>query len=101
MNEIADTVPSGKHPLVVTSYFGRNPNAFLLLVKLAHRLAVAVQESCPSAMNFPNPAASAEADVVVVMDSDEPWLPKDNKPAQGATIFDLDADSLKMSMPFL
>ena len=43
--------------------------------------------------------ALAEADVVLVIDSDVPWIPKENKPAKGAKIFHLDVDPLKEQMP--
>ena len=105
---------TAKHPLVVTSYIGKNPKAVPLLVELSDRLGVAVHESCPSAMNFPSShpghqgcqwngggqsPALAEADVVLVIDSDVPWIPKENKPAKGAKIFHLDVDPLKEQMP--
>ena len=114
VNEIVEALISAKHPLVVTSYLGKNPKAVPLLVELSNRLSVAVHESCPSAMNFPasNPAhqgcqwngggqspALAEADVMLVIDSDVPWIPKDNKPAKDAKIFHLDVDPLKEQMP--
>jgi acetolactate synthase I/II/III large subunit len=103
-----------KHPLVVTSYVGKNPKAVICLVELCTKLAIAVHESCPSAMNFPasHPShqgcqwngggqspALAEADVILVIDSDVPWIPKDNKPAPGAKIFHIDVDPLKEQMP--
>jgi acetolactate synthase I/II/III large subunit len=98
----------------VTSYIGKNPKAVTRLVELCDRLSIAVHESCPSAMNFPasHPAhqgcqwngggqspALAEADVVLVIDSDVPWIPKENNPAKGATIFHIDVDPLKEQMP--
>jgi acetolactate synthase-1/2/3 large subunit len=41
----------------------------------------------------------AEADVVLVIDSDVPWIPTINRPADGARIFHIDIDPLKDSMP--
>jgi acetolactate synthase-1/2/3 large subunit len=43
--------------------------------------------------------ALAEADVVLVIDSDVPWIPKENNPAKGAKIFHIDVDPLKEQMP--
>jgi acetolactate synthase-1/2/3 large subunit len=73
-----------------------------------------VLESVPSAMNFPhdhplylgsqwneprqNPAL-AEADCVLVVDSDVPWIPTVSRPADGAAIFHVDVDPLKEAMP--
>ena len=84
-------------PLVVTSYLGRQPAAVDELVKLCTRLGVGVLESVPSTMNYP-PAdplhqgsqwnqpvqnvALAEADVVLVLDSDVPWVPTVNRPGR-------------------
>lgn len=114
MAEIADALLAAEHPLVVTSYLGKNPKAVLRLVELCDRLAVAVHESCPSAMNFPashyahqgcqwnrggQSSALAEADVVLVLDSDVPWIPKDNKPNPNTRIFHVDVDPLKEQMP--
>ena len=73
-----------------------------------------VLESVPNYMNFPsdhplylgnqgnepvqNPAL-AEADVVVVIDSDVPWIPMVNHPSEGAKIYHIDIDPLKEAMP--
>jgi acetolactate synthase I/II/III large subunit len=114
VSEIVEALIFAKHPLVVTSYLGKNPKAVALLMELSDRLSVAVHESCPSAMNFPasHPAhqgcqwngggqvlALAEADVVIVIDSDVPWIPKESKPAEDAKIFHIDVDPLKEQMP--
>ena len=114
MKEIVEALLTAKHPLVVTSYVGKNPKAVSLLVELCDKLSIAVHESCPSAMNFPasHPAhqgcqwngggqspALAEADVVLVIDSDVPWIPKENNPAKDAKIFHIDVDPLKEQMP--
>ena len=105
---------TAKYPLVVTSYLGKNPKAVPLLVQLCDRLSIAVHESCPSAMNFPashpahqgcqwngggQSAALAEADVILVIDSDVPWIPKESSPTKGAKIFHIDVDPLKEQMP--
>jgi acetolactate synthase-1/2/3 large subunit len=112
--EIAAALAGAARPLVVTTYVGRNPKAVGELVRLCERLGVGVLESVPTAMNYPNDAAMhqgnqwnqphqnaslAEADVVLVIDSDVPWIPAVNKPAQGAGIFHIDIDPLKDAMP--
>src|SRR5690606_38030172 len=100
--------------LVVTSYLGRNPAAVHELVKLCDALSVGVIESGPSVLNFPstNPhhegsqwttaaqhPALAEADLVLVLDSDVPWIPSVNRPSPGARIIHVDLDPLKEQMP--
>jgi acetolactate synthase-1/2/3 large subunit len=112
--EIAARLASASRPLVVTSHLGRNPRAVPLLQRLCGRLAVGVLESVPSAMNYPHddplylgsqwnePAQNpdlAEADAVLVLESDVPWIPLHNRPPEGAAIFHIDADPLKEDIP--
>jgi len=44
-------------------------------------------------------AVLAEADVILVVDSDVPWIPAVSKPRAGARIFHIDVDPLKEQMP--
>lgn len=106
---------AGAHrPLVVTSYLGRKPEAVDELVRFCRRLGIGVLESAPGAMNFPHSdplyqgnhwnhpfqnAALAEADVVLVLDSDVPWVPSVSRPNPAATVFHIDVDPLKEAMP--
>jgi len=110
---VAD-LASAKRPLIVTSYLGRNTAAVEELLKLCVSHGIGVLESVPSAMNFPpdNPlhqgiqwnqkqqnAALAEADVVLVLDSDIPWIPLHNRPLPAARVHHIDLDVLKEQMP--
>lgn len=111
--EIASALGAARRPLVVTSYLGRNAAAVAELVNLCERTGAGVVESAPSAMNFPhshplyqgsywnNPVqnpALAEADCILVIDSDVPWIPVVNRPAPGARVFHVDVDPLKLGM---
>jgi acetolactate synthase I/II/III large subunit len=114
LTELVDSLLAAKRPLVVTSYLGRNPDAVAELVRLADRLGIGVLESVPNYLNFPtdhpcyvgqqgneptqNPAL-AEADLVLVLDSDVPWIPALNKPADTAKICHIDIDPLKERTP--
>jgi acetolactate synthase-1/2/3 large subunit len=112
--DIVRALASAKRPLVVTSYLGRNPAASEQLVRLAQRLGLGVLESVPNHLSFPhdNPLyqgsqwnekrqnmALAEADVILVIDSDVPWIPQINKPSRDAKIIHIDVDPLKHQMP--
>jgi acetolactate synthase-1/2/3 large subunit len=103
-----------ERPLVVTSYLGRNPEAVDRLVALAGRMGLGVLESAPSAMNFPadhplyqgnqwnqplQNESLASADFVLVIDSDVPWIPLVNRPADEALIRHIDIDPLKRDIP--
>jgi acetolactate synthase I/II/III large subunit len=111
--EIATALAGARHPLIVTSYLGRDPAAVPSLVALAELLAIPVLEAMAYHVNFPddhplhagfqyhstgqNPVL-AEADVILVLDSDVPWIPSVNRPAAGAAIYYVDIDPLKSQM---
>jgi len=113
MREIATALARARHPLVVTSYLGRNPAAVPVLVDLAETLAVGVLESAAFCVNFPgdhplhcgyqfttsqqNPVL-AQADVILVVDSDVPWIYASSRPAPGTGIYAIDIDPLKAQM---
>ena len=105
---------AASRPLVVTSYVGRNPAAVEELVRLCRRLAIGVFESVPNYVNFPadnvlyqgsqwneqrQQPVLAEADCILVVDSDIPWIPTVNRPSSGARIHHIDIDPLKEKMP--
>ncbi|MEF2549967.1 thiamine pyrophosphate-requiring protein [Aurantimonas sp. A2-1-M11] len=111
---ILDALAKAERPLVVTSYVGRNPAAVPELVRFCERLGIGVLESVPTAMNFPHDhplyrgnqwneprqnQALADADCVLVIDSDVPWIPTINRPAADAMIIHMDVDPLKEAMP--
>jgi len=108
--EIATALAGARHPLIVTSYLGRDPSAVPSLVSLAELLSIPVVEAMAYHVNFPydhplhagyqyhsvsqNPIL-AEADVVLVIDSDVPWISAVNRPSDGAAIYYVDIDPLK------
>ncbi|TDL15025.1 thiamine diphosphate-binding protein [Rickenella mellea] len=106
---ISQALTAAKSPLIITSYLGRNTRAVALLNKLSKALAIPVFVSCPSVVNIPldhshfiGLSYGAEpnewlrtADVVLVIDSDIPWIPMRNKPLKDARIFHVDVDVLK------
>jgi acetolactate synthase-1/2/3 large subunit len=112
--QIAAALAGAKFPLVVTSFVGRRPAAVAELVTLCETLGVGVLESVPNYVNFPashslylgnqwnlpkQNAALAEADVILVIDSDVPWIPTVSRPVEDAVIFHIDIDPLKQQMP--
>jgi acetolactate synthase I/II/III large subunit len=111
---LVDAVQKAARPLIVTSYVGRSPAAVTELVRFCSRLGVGVLESVPSYVNYPHNdplyqgnqwnhpfqnRALAEADFILVVDSDVPWIPTVSKPSDGASIAIIDVDPLKQSMP--
>ncbi len=111
---LADALLHAERPLIVTSYLGRNAAAVPALVSLCRALGVGVLESVPNYVNFPTDdplyqgnqwnlrrqnTALASADLVLVIDSDVPWIPTVSRPADTARIFHIDIDPLKQQMP--
>jgi len=111
---LVEAVQKAMRPLIVTSYLGRIPAAAAELVRFCNRLGVGVLESVPTAVNYPHNdelyqgnqwnhpfqnRALAEADFVLVIDSDVPWIPTVSKPNDEAAIAIIDVDPLKQSTP--
>lgn len=112
-DEIAAALAAAEHPLIITGHLGRDPAAVPALVALADLLAIPVLESAAFKMNFPadhpmhagwqfttrqqNPLL-AEADVILIIDSDIPYIPVNNAPSEDAAIYVVDTDPLKASM---
>lgn len=115
--EVKDLVSDllvAKKPIVVTSYLGKKEEAVKELLELCDKLAIPVMESVPQTMNFPanhpmhcgyqwnenrqHPILE-DADFILAIDSDVPWIPTKNKPPKDAIIYYIDADPLKEDMP--
>ncbi|KAL5525297.1 hypothetical protein ACEPAF_9167 [Sanghuangporus sanghuang] len=108
-NTIASSLLNAERPLIITSYLGRNTAAVQKLVELSDRLAIPVLVSCPTRVNFPHSHPYfveltfgmvpshwlREADTILVIDSDIPYIPVFNKPRPDAKIFHIDVDVLK------
>jgi acetolactate synthase I/II/III large subunit len=113
-DEIAAALETASEPLIVTSYLGRDQAAVCELVRLAEAAAIGVLESVPMRMNFPadhplhlgyqwhtagQTALLAQADVILVVGSDVPWIPSVNRPSGSARIYVVDVDPLKEQLP--
>jgi acetolactate synthase-1/2/3 large subunit len=111
---LVDSIQKAARPLIVTSYLGRNPTSVTELVRFCGRLGVGALESVPAYVNFPHNdplyqgshwnhpfqnRALKEADFILVVDSDVPWIPTVSKPSEKAKIAIIDVDPLKESTP--
>ena len=112
--QIAAALAGARRPLLITSYLGRDPGAVDDLVALCELLAIPVIESVPEFLNFPaghplhcgyqwttrkQDPLLAEADVILAIDSDIPWIHVTNRPSPQAAIYCVDVDPLKYQMP--
>jgi acetolactate synthase-1/2/3 large subunit len=110
VRQIVHALATSRHPLVITSRIGRTPEGLATLVRLADSWAVPVLEVQPQYLNFPRehelhqgfdsdvPAALAEADMVLAVDVDVPWVPAREGPRADARIFFIDSDPLKKDL---
>jgi acetolactate synthase-1/2/3 large subunit len=109
LKEVAQLLLNAETPLIITSRLGRRASAVSGLVKFAELLAIPVVEAPKYFMNFPtenslhigyDPQPYLEkADIVLLIDSDIPWIPKNTKPREDAKIIQIDIDPAYTSYP--
>ncbi|KAK8872582.1 thiamine pyrophosphate enzyme [Apiospora arundinis] len=110
--QIAEALVGAKKPLLITGYSGRNHQVPPALVELANTVkGLRVLDTGGSDMCFPATHPGwlglrfgvdteiREADVIVILDCDVPWIPTQCKPAADAKVFHIDVDPLKQMMP--
>jgi acetolactate synthase-1/2/3 large subunit len=108
LREIARRLVGSERPIVLTSTTGRTRQGFDALVRLAELLALPVVER-RERTNFPTshplhqgfqPAPFVEtADLILVLDSDVPYIPTQVMPRPDATIAQIDLDPVKERIP--
>lgn len=86
---------NAERPLVITSYLGRNTRAPPLLETLCDKLPISVVEMVGSdlcirsnhsaylGVTVTTHPAVLEADVILILDCDVPWIPTAGKPQKG------------------
>ena len=97
--------PPRERPLIITGQLGRDPREAVALARLAERFAAAggaVQHRGTSRISATHPMFQGstpgplldEADLVIVLESDVPWIPGKEQPAAGARIVQIGEDPL-------
>jgi acetolactate synthase-1/2/3 large subunit len=109
VEKIVQALANAVHPLIITSYSGRNTANVELLVQLCEKFAIPVIESNVSYMNFPSDhpmhlgfqsgSLVNEADVILILDSDVPWIPSMIRPNDECKVFMVDLDPIKEDIP--
>ena len=110
IEEAAAMIAKAEFPLIVTSAAGRSPAAFDALARLAADFALPVVQSeardlnlaADHPMNFGFDVGPwlPRADVVIVLDSAVPWIPRANQPKRDAKVIHISSDPLLVSYPF-
>jgi acetolactate synthase I/II/III large subunit len=108
LTDMARVLADAQHPVIITSRTGAQPEAVASLVEIAELLGAPVLDQ-RDRVNFPSrhplyagDAAGdvlATADVVLLLDSEVPWIPALAAPPVGATVLQIDIDPVKATMP--
>jgi acetolactate synthase-1/2/3 large subunit len=108
--EIYDALGAAERPVVITSYLGRQADAVERLVALSERLGIGVCEVSPQYLSFPGGHPHHlgyrrnrfidEADLILMLDVDVPWIRSKVRPAPQAKVFHIDIDPLKENLGF-
>ncbi len=105
--EIARRLVGAKNPRVVVSGSGRNPATVAALMSLCERLALPVVHSASRIylcfpMDHPlmlGAADLSDADVVLVLEADVPWMPGPHAPGPSAWVAAVGLDPIKRKIP--
>jgi len=115
LDQIAEALLSARNPLIVAGYTARHRENVPALIALAEAAAVPVTPGL-TWMNFPTThplcagmeemgggsrgnRALSEADVVVVIDYDMPYVPADGQPRKDTRVLQIDTDPLTVGRP--
>jgi len=97
------------HPLIVTANAGRDAAAFAALTQFVERFAIPVVQHRPRYLSLPSshpmnlgfdPAGPIQqADVIVVLEADVPWIPSRAGPARDCKVIQCGLDPLFARYP--
>lgn len=106
---LADWIAEAKNPLIITGMLGKDPRDSVVLARLAERYALPVipYQTRYFALGADHPMFQGslpgplltDADLVIVFDTDVPWLPSKEQPPAGARIAQIGEDPLHHRLP--
>jgi acetolactate synthase-1/2/3 large subunit len=110
IEEAAAMLAKAEYPLIVTAALGRSAEAVSALADLAQDFAIPVVQPFATDLNLPTDhpmhlgfetgAHLAQADVILVINSGVPWMPKMTKPKASAKVIHMSVDPLVSRHPF-
>lgn len=105
--DVARALADARRPVIVTARAGARPEAVPHLVRLAETIGAPVIDH-RHRMNFPagHPLYAGagtdelrDADAVLLLDVEVPWVPAGDAPPPEATVMQIDVDCVKPTMP--
>ena len=109
VQQIARELVAARHPLLITSYLGRDPEAVDALQSLASLCGIAVVDFAPVWLSisqrhecfagFDATPWLPECDLGLLVDVDVPWLPHLTQPAEHTRWVHVDIDPVKQDFP--
>uniref|UniRef100_A0A8H7K660 Pyruvate decarboxylase n=1 Tax=Bionectria ochroleuca TaxID=29856 RepID=A0A8H7K660_BIOOC len=112
VRDVAEALVKAERPLIITGYSGRDRRTPEILTALADSIpGIRVHDTGGSDVNFPFSNIASEgfrlgvdectqdADVILLLDCDIPWIPSRNPPSASARIYHIDIDPLKQHFP--
>jgi len=107
LNEIAKRLVRARNPMIVAGRCGRNPRTVAPLVYLCELIGIPVVDALPRPyLCFPmthplylGSASLKDADVVLVLEADVPWMPGPAAPPDHAFVAAVDVDAAKARIP--
>lgn len=112
VNEVAKALVESERPLIITGYSGRDyrcPEQLVALADLVPGLRVHDAGGSDLCFPFSHPASQGfrlstddctrDADMILLLDCDVPWIPSKNPPPKEARIYHIDIDPLNQQIP--
>jgi acetolactate synthase-1/2/3 large subunit len=105
----AKLLARAERPLIITCNAGREPGAFDALASFAERFAFPVVQHKPRYLSLPSShsthlgyepmRAVGEADVILALECDVPWMPSHTAPAEACKVIQCGLDPLYSHIP--
>ncbi len=109
IDQLADWIAAARLPLIITGTLGRDPRESVVLARLADRYALpvipyntryfALSANHPMFQGSQPRPLLDDADLVIVLETDVPWLPSKEGPAAGARVVQIGEDPLYTRYP--
>ena len=107
--EAAQMIARAKSPLILTASAGRDPAAFDALAQFTDRFAIPLAQFHPRYLSLPSSHSMnlgydpsslvADADLILAMEIDVPWIPDHVAPSEGCKVIQCGFDPLFAHIP--